>query len=715
MGKPDLERRAAGSPRRSFLSGPWPAALLAAACFANSSFNEFAYDDNAIVQFNERIQSLTNFHDIWLRDWWAGLLEDNPLDDPARDRLYRPLSMYTFAINYAIHGTQPAGYHLFNIALHVATCMLVWSLTRRLFHDDAVASLAAVIFAVHPVHAEAVAGVVGRAEELSAFFFLIGLVTLLPRARHLGVARLIGASLAFFAAILSKETAICYPLVALIVLQPSWTSDKTPRRRRIFQALLPALPLAIYFPLRNYALEGRFIRDELTGILMNPLNGATLWERIHGPFTIFGEYVRLLLAPSSLSCDYGLAIFDPSTGITAMTLLGICGGAALLYALWGYRSRSPLRRNVALAAAIFLASYALISNTVLLIGVSLAERLMYWPSVPICMLLGLLLVSGWRRFCAPGGALEPRAKLLRVCGVLLLAALGARSVVRNADWKSDAALLTADATAHPEGAHLSNVLAEMLLEQAQHASGPRRAALIQKAFVLTNRALRIKPRFHLALRNRGFAYLLSGDREQAERDFTLAIQLNPADRLARKQLARMRSTASDVRPKIAALEQDVKQSPDDVAKRVELGNLLIEVGRHFDAIQHFEKAYALAPRNVDVLRGYGQALLVNLQNDAARRIFEKLIKLAPDDWQTHANLVTLLATHDPAAALRHALAAYRLQPNDLRNRINLAEAYASNGRVDEALREFSNIVASIDPSDPYQLVIRDRMKELRRR
>lgn len=115
------------SPGQRFLLGPWLPTLMGALCLANSLSNRFAYDDHPLIVDNPRIQALTNLRDIWLSDWWYPA-QGSSQADPQRDRLYRPLTLFTFALNHAVHELHPTGYHLVNVLLHAATCLLVWHL-----------------------------------------------------------------------------------------------------------------------------------------------------------------------------------------------------------------------------------------------------------------------------------------------------------------------------------------------------------------------------------------------------------------------------------------------------------------------------------------------------------------------------------------------------------------------------------------------------------
>ncbi|MEP0845888.1 MAG: tetratricopeptide repeat protein [Phycisphaerae bacterium] len=693
-------------------SGPWPAILAAVLCYASSLGNGFAYDDNPIVRDNPRIRSLDNLAQIWLTDWW--LDPDATVQDPTRDRLYRPLTLFSFAVNHAVHGLAPLGYHVVNVLLHALAAALVWRFALAMLESRSVASLAALLFAVHPVHAEAVANVVGRAEVLSTVFLLLGLIALTRGASPPGRAALLSACGAFLAALLSKETAVCYLPVALLALARRFGAARLPWRTWGLYVLALGLPVAVYLPARAYALEARLIRDKVTSGLFNPLRDAEGPARIHGPLSVLGHYARLLIAPADLSCDYGLAIFNPNAGPTVVTVLGAAFAAALLAALRGFAKPRGLWRELAFLAAMFLASYFLISNAVLLIGVSLAERLFYWPSVPALLGAALLVNELHRRACEPGGLLHERLGLLRTLGALLLVALVLRTAVRNPDWRDDFTLFSADVAMHPNGAHLNASLAQLVIWDAERERDPRaREALLRRAAELLDRALAVSARFPQALRQRGKVYLLEGDADRARKFVESALALNPSDEKAQRLLAELGAVTEQDAARLDDLRRQVQENPSDVAARLELGRLLIRVGLNEDALVQLLAAYELSPQDAAVVKAYGEALLVCFQQERALEIFRRAVELDPRDWESHANLSRLLAETDPRAALEHARRANELQPDDVRTQINLAEAYAANGAVAEALRRFERIEAALPQDSPLRAAVRERMRELR--
>lgn len=716
MSRPRPDPSPAPRPRAAaLLHGPWTAALLGLLCMANSLRNGLTYDDVAIVRDNSRIRSLANFRGIWLSNWWH---EDDvpPEINERQEPLYRPLTLFTFALNYAATGLWAPGFHLANVLLHAAACILVWHFLRRLLSDDAVAGVAAVLFAVHPVHAEAVAGIVGRAEILAAVFLLLGLLALLPRDRLPGPGRTAASALLFLLALLAKETAICYPAVALLALQARPAARARPARWWLARTAILLAPLLVYFPVRYAALAGKLFRPEPAGVWMNPLVMASGLERVAGALTVLGHYTRLMLVPATLSCDYGLAIIDPRRGFAPLALVGLLAAAGLVAALAGFRRPAGLGRQLATLAALTLASYALISNTVLLIGVSVAERLMYWPSVPILGLLAALLVGLWRRHCGPGGALAGRARLLRGLGLAIVAALGLRTAVRNADWVDNLTLITRDLAAYPQGAHLHKGRALELVNLVPQLSDPaEQRRLLEIADRHLAEALRIDPAFGDALALRARVCAALGRADEALGYANAALLLAPHHRDALRALAQLRGGIDAVERDLAEARARVAEQPDSRARRLDLAAKLLEYGEAGKARDELEPLVAAAPDDPRALRLLAEALALLGRRERASALLLRVLELEPDDWTAHANLSSLLSQDEPAAALRHARRAYELQPDDVRVAVNLAEACEINGRYAEALALLRQIERRLAQDDPFRLVIGERIRELQRR
>ena len=184
---------------------------------------------------------------------WAGAGEVNPI--------YRPLTSLTYALNHAVGGLDPAGYHLLNVLLHALCAVLVLRLGRVLGATLLAATAAALLFAVHPVHVEVVANVAGRKDALATALII---ATLLAHRMALarGGWRLALPVLAFGAALLSKETgAVALGIVAAwdLLLEPAaW---RTNRRRALALYAGYAAVLLLYLLARHAAVGSSACRS----------------------------------------------------------------------------------------------------------------------------------------------------------------------------------------------------------------------------------------------------------------------------------------------------------------------------------------------------------------------------------------------------------------------------------------------------------------------
>lgn len=715
MSKADAETAFSSSERVDLVRGPWLAMLLGLLCMLVSVGNGFTYDDVPIVRDNPRITDLSDWRAIWLSNWWeiTGASADV---NRQRDPLYRPLTLFSFALNHAAHGLRPAGFHLVNVLLHAGACGMVWLLARRLTGDVTIAAVAAVLFAVHPVHVEAVANIVGRAEVLAALFLAGGLIVLRPPGRAPGAGRFVAAAGLFLLGLLSKETAVCYPALAALALygcaacrQRSWSWWG------MVLAIL-IVPLLAYFPLRYVALDGQLYRAMPAMEVANPVVLAEgVVERAVAALTVLGHYGRLLIVPAELSADYGLAVIDPRRGITPLTLIGMSIAGGLVLGLLGLARRHRHWGRVGMLCAMFVVSYALVSNTVLLIGVAVAERLMYWPSVIAMMLCALGLVAFWRRYCRTGGPLAGSARMLRLLAALIVLALGLRSTTRSTDWANNFVLMRSDLASYPNSARLQWGYARQLARAALGVEDvEQRRMWFEEAKQHLDRALRIAPLYVDALVLRADVHHALEHADAAFLDVEAALRIDPHDTGASQLMRRLQGAGGDLEEELAALADAVDAAPDNIDRRMRYGRRLIEFGRPLAAAEQFASVLERMPEHLEALRLRAETLAMLGRASEAVELFRAVLQRTPDDWRVLANLATLLVYEDTAAALAYAERAAALQPDDLRVQLTLAGAHAEVGDVAEAERRYRAILERLDADDPYRNVIAERIRSLRR-
>ena len=417
----------------------WPMALViiaTVAAYANALANGFAYDDVFIVRQNPHVHTLSDLRGIWLTPYWPMFGTELGL--------WRPLAIFGYAVQWAIAGDAPWFFHMVNILLHAGVSVLVWALVRRLTKSTAAALLGGLLFAVHPVHTEVVANVVGQAELIAAGATLLACIVHISRPDGVSVpwGRRVLLVLLFLAGLLAKESAIVLPglLVALDFVQrrvrPERRSFITYVRAMGMPVFLLASATVLYFAYRVDVL------GSIGGVDAAPNLGFLRQEhRVLVAFRGWIEYFRLLVLPLDLSADYSPGVILPVEGWTPMVALG----AAVFVGIGILAVLTPWFPRAGLPAAWLMVTALPTSNLLVPIGVIVAERLLYAPSVALSIAVAFL----WERMELASVPSRSRRIAWAFAGVVLVL-MAVRSFVRNPDWKSTEAVQAAIARDHPE-------------------------------------------------------------------------------------------------------------------------------------------------------------------------------------------------------------------------------------------------------------------------
>ncbi len=566
------------------------AGLAAAAAFANTLGNQPNLDDGWAVVQNPLVRS---FDVAAMFREQVGFAAGATLAGP-----YRPLATFTHAINYALHGAAPAGYHLVNLALHVITTLLVWRLARLLLavlapaRGKAGALGAALLFALHPVHVEAVAPLVGRGDLLAAAGGLGALLLALGWRERWW--RLPVAVLLLAAAVLSKETAAVVPgLLALVAFTVPAAAGlgsapglARPGGRRAL-GTLALLALLLSAALLPYLL----LRP---GAAVSP--EAARWFGSRPPSVValtmtraLAEYLRLLVWPVELMTDFGYAARIPFTEQLGWpSALATLAWAGVAVAGLASLRRAPL---AALGLLWALVSLAPVLN-ILPVGVLMAERFLYLGSVGFCLWVGQLPSALAERAARAGGAWPGRARWLPAASLLLLALLAARTVARNADWRDAVSLYEAELRHAPRDVTVNNNLAVAYLARGEASRSAERLAV----------ALEVAPLYWRAHVNLGIARHRLGELTAARESFARAGQLAPAEGSPRYFDALVLVALGDREAALVELERAAALDRHDPRIPLEQGRLLLELGRTEEARQRLERALALDPRQGEARR-----------------------------------------------------------------------------------------------------------------
>ncbi len=407
--------------------------MLVLACllsYANGLTGGFTYDDKAIVRDNPRIRTPAGVAKIFTTSYFGG--------PRGTGSVYRPVLLLSYAVEWWIHGRQAIAFHAVNVLLHAGATLLFAGLVLRLGIAPAAAFASALLFAVHPLHVEAVTSLVGRGEVLAAVFALLYLRLALRffEARRFSAAMLAAAVLFYALSVLTKESGTSAPAMAFLLFVHAAEGGFPARLRQAFARGFPvflgsAAALAGVFFLRRWVLGG-FLRSPGTGIfeVENVLAPIGAWPRAVNACVILFRYLGRFVFPLHLSADesaWSIDVVSPfsAVAIGAVLLLAAITAAAL--------RRLPARSPVALGFLFFCLAILPASNLFFAIGTIFAERLAYLPSAGLCLAAGTLLSGG----AATLAALAPSRRAILAAAVLLFSA---RSIVRNAAWWSDEGL-----------------------------------------------------------------------------------------------------------------------------------------------------------------------------------------------------------------------------------------------------------------------------------
>jgi len=458
--------------------------VIAAATFLPALHNGLLGDDAILLEQRLDSSRAPSLAALFRQSYWDDLHNSSGL--------YRPLSLAFLLAQRRVFGLNPLGYHVVSLLLHSICSILVLRLLWRLVPARA-ALAGAILFAVHPVHSEAVTTIYGQEDLWCALFFLAALSSAgWPSLPSRGALRLGGVALFYLLSLLCKEQGALLP--ALLVFR-SQDRDRRPTdaatdrlEPRLFVLLCPVL---VYAALRVNAL----------GALVVPTGEASIaagypwWARANLVIVSIGTYLRLLVVPWGQTTYYAL-LREALFGTPALEI-----GVVLVTVASFLRLRQTLGPTVADRAAVVLAITLLPVANVLPIGMVVGERCLYLPSVGLCVLAAA--AYAW---------LEARSARTAIAALCAVTVVGIALSVRVA-WRWHTPMRHWETTIadHPRSAGAHARLALLLLTEVGQKPGGPDDPRITRAEDAVRRALEINPRNSDAWEGKGLLALLRRD------------------------------------------------------------------------------------------------------------------------------------------------------------------------------------------------------------
>nr|XP_025735561.1 transmembrane and TPR repeat-containing protein 1 [Callorhinus ursinus] len=686
------------------------AALLAGAsclCYGRSLQGEFVHDDVWAIVNNPDVRPGAPLRwGIFTNDFWGKGMAEN-----TSHKSYRPLCVLTFKLNILLTGMNPFYFHAVNVILHcLVTLVLMYTCDKAVFRNRGLAFATALLFAVHPVHTEAVAGIVGRADVLACLFFLLAFLSYNRSVDQHHVGECFPPTTSPFFLLLSlflgtcamlvKETGITVFGVCLVYDLFSLSHKQEKSSNGVIHQCSPQQPsnpqppsLPVH-PHRENGKQHRFPHRGAWGGCHSPSppepksSGFPVSPRAVWSMMRFLTYsyllafnVWLLLAPVTLCYDWQVGsiplvetIWDVRN--LATILLAIVMTLLSLHCLAAFKR---LEHKEVLVGLLFLVfPFIPASNLFFRVGFVVAERVLYMPSMGYCILFvhGLRKLCTWLNRCG--------ATMLTVCTVLLLLLFSWKTVKQNEIWLSRESLFRSGVQTLPHNAKVHYNYANFLKDQGR----------TREAIYHYRTALRLYPRHASALNNLG---TLTRDTAEAKMYYQRALQLNPQHNRALFNLGNLLKSQEKKEEAISLLKDSIKYGPEFADAYSSLASLLAEQERFKEAEEIYQAGIKNCPDSSDLHNNYGVFLVDTGSPEKAVAHYQQAITLSPSHHVAMVNLGRLyrslgdnsVAEEWYKRALQVARKAELLSP--------LGALYYNTGRYDEALQVYRE-AAALQPS-----------------
>jgi protein O-mannosyl-transferase len=631
--KADPERASArhAPPRRIWWSRatlsdtPIAAIAITLLVYLRGVGNAFVYDDNEMIVINRSIGDWAMVWRSFVNDsWWFR----NPLKLP-QSAYYRPLQDVWLALNYHLFGLWPPGWHLATIAIHLIAVWLVFRIARDLTESRWTPIVAATLFGVLPIHAQAVVWPTAIPLPLAAVFELAAFHCLIRRPRDLRSAKIL--ALMFYAvALLSHESAVLFPLIVaayVALLAPESPDEqgagaKLSWRERFLRAAISAAPffaeLVAYLAIRIGVLG--FISRVNLGNSMSRAQELLTIPRV------LATYLMMLMEPWRAAPVHPVQIISSMTArgfyLPTLALMGLV--AAAVIALWSDR-----RRMLYLFCAVWIGvSLVPVLNLRAFSPQALVEdRYLYLASAAWCIAIAELAVDFFLR-------VEPSGRLLAT--VTAIATLGCAGILFHVEsfWRDELTLFSTCVEMAPGSSLCHDRLGAVLMDAGETKEAERQFEI----------AYEITPDNGASLYHLGSIHLRMGRTEEALGELKRALAILPdAPAGAYVEYAKLADSIGKAGERDDALRQAEELPGGKRAAEIGRAQMMISHDDFAGAESYLRAVLARDPRDPDGWTLLGVSLVRQRRNREALEAYERSLSLRPN--ASLQRIVTQMRNH----------------------------------------------------------------------
>ena len=543
-------------------------ALATVAIYAQTATHGYvAYDDDQYVYQNQWVKAgLTGANIAWA---FTTFFYAN----------WHPLTWLSYMLDFSLWGENPGAQHLENVAIHLASTLLLFLVLTRMTRRPWRAALVAAIFSVHPLRVESVAWISERKDVLSTFFDMLTLLLYVRYAAKPAVPRYLAAVLAFALSLLAKPMAVTFPLVLLLLdfwplRRIAWPPAPAAGRRLIVEKI-PLLGLSAAASVFTFLAQRNF------GAVVS-LARISLAQRAANAAISYVAYMGKALWPAGLAVLYPERRPDSGTVFLAAILLVAITGLA-----WLWIRKRPY---FAVGWLWYLGMLVPVIGLVQVGVQSMADRYTYLP------MAGLSIALVW----TVADLVEGRRELRLAAGVAaagVLIALAAVSFRQTGYWKSSRALFE-----HTLAVTRNNHIIENNMGVILGREGNSREAM-----ALYKEALAMAPDYADAHANLGHELLKAGQFADGEQHLIKALALRPDIASAQGDLGVLMAARGQYEEARRQFERALALNPNDADNQSNLCFALTHLGRAEEAIAHCNAALRIDPNHANAKFNLGNA------------------------------------------------------------------------------------------------------------
>jgi len=675
--------------------------------YSNTFQVPFLFDDSVRIIYNSKIRTL-----------WPPTI--------ATFETNRPVVNYSFAMNYALHGLDVWGYHVANLAIHLAAGLCLFGIVRRSLkiaggylakQSDDLALMIALIWVVHPLQTQAVTYINQRYESMMGLMYLLTLY---------GFVRSITSKFAVAWQAISivvcglgmgcKEAMVSAPLIVLwydrAFIASSWSELFL--KRRFFYGCLASTWGILAWAMLHYTDE--YVEGGMVAVV-----GVTPWTYLLSQSEVLVHYLRLAIWPQGL-CFFGK--WRVAQSILDVWPQGLFIVSLLIATIWSMFRQPKLG---------FLGGWFFLilapTSSFIPIRDFIFEHRMYLSLATVSTLFVIGLFAIFHRIGLSNTASNWSHRIVCfgcVCG------LAVATYQRNRDYRSEISIWQDTVVKAPHHAEAWHNLGLAYINDHRSAD----------AIPFLSEAINLAPNDAKTNSSYGGALVEIGQYEQAKQHLLNAIRSNPDDHVALRNMGNLLLDTGQVSEAIEYCQRAVELAPPDPELNMSLAAALIVGGRFQDAIELCRKtldenpSYTKAHLNMvsacmhlgkidDAIRSAVAAVQSDRNNANAQGMLGiLLVDSAPEQAIEHLKIACeldatngdypllvgkLLAKNNPSEAISYYQKVVVASPDNIEVRYKLASLYVTCRQLDEAIAELETIVER----RPESMDARNYLRKLR--